>query len=287
MKTGILLDSLQLGLDEGLSFAAAAGADGVQFYASRGELTPWNSSPRDWQRFRQRYADLGLDLAALCGEFGGHGFERANEHEDRIRKTRELIDFALELGTRIVSMHIGVVPEDRNSEIYQNLRYALSGISEYAGNRGAILAIETGPEPAERLATFIEDCGTAGLGVNFDPANLVMVQGSNAAADFARLAPLVAHVHAKDGIRKKVCDARLIYDSFAEDDFATIDVNDFFDEVPLGAGAVNFPQLLGAMDKSGYTGFLTIEREAGNQRQKDVAEGIKFLKHHVRQLLPE
>jgi sugar phosphate isomerase/epimerase len=284
MKTGILLDSLQLGLYEGLSFAVAAGADGVQFYASRGELTPWNSSPRDMHLFRQRCADLGLELAALCGEFGGHGFERANEHEERIRKTRELIDFGLELGTRIVSMHIGVVPEDRNSEIYQNLRYALSTISEYAGKRGAVLAVETGPEPAERLAAFIVDCGTTGLGVNFDPANLVMVQGSNAATDFARLAPLVAHVHGKDGIRKKVCDARLIYDSFAEDDFATIDINEYFDELPLGSGAVNFPQLLAAMSDCGYTGFLTIEREAGNQRQTDVAAGIRFLKDQLRNL---
>lgn len=285
MKTGILLDSLQLGLYESLSFAAAAGADGVQFYASRGELTPWNSTPADWHLFKQKCADLGLQLAALCGEFGGHGFERASEHEVRIGKTRELIDFALELGTKVVSMHIGVVPEDKDSEIYQNLRVALSGLSHYAGSRGAALAVETGPEPAGRLAAFIEDCGAAGLGVNFDPANLVMVQGSNATADFATLAPLVAHVHAKDGIRKKICDARLIYDSFAEDNFATIDVNDYFDELPLGSGAVNFPQLLKVMDESAYTGFLTIEREAGNQRKKDVAEGIKFLKHHLGELV--
>lgn len=284
MKTGILLDSLHLGLYEGLSFAADTGAEGVQFYASRGELTPWNSSPADWSVFKQRCADLGLELAALCGEFGGHGFERANEHKVRIRKTQELIDFALELGTPVVSMHIGVVPEDRDSEIYLNLKYALSEISKFAGSRGAILAVETGPEPSDRLAAFIEDCGTAGLGVNFDPANLVMVQGSNAAADFARLVPLVAHVHAKDGIRKKICDARLIYDSFAEDDFATIDVNDYFDELPLGSGAVNFPELLEVMNESGYSGFLTIEREAGNQRKKDVAEGIKFLKHHLGKL---
>ena len=84
MKTGILLDSLHLGLYEGLSFAADTGAEGVQFYASRGELTPWNSSPADWSVFKQRCADLGLELAALCGEFGGHGFERANEHKVRI-----------------------------------------------------------------------------------------------------------------------------------------------------------------------------------------------------------
>ena len=284
MKTGILLDSLQLTLYEGLSFAAAAGADGVQFYASRGPLTPWNSSAEDRLTFKRRCDELGLELAALCGEFGGHGFERVNEHAARISKTRDLIDFGLELGTHVVSMHIGVVPEDRNSEIYLNLKSALSELSSYAGSRGAVLAVETGPEPAGRLAAFIEDCGAAGLGVNFDPANLVMVQGSNAAADFLKLAPLVAHVHAKDGIRKNVCDARLIYDSFAEDDFATIDVNDFFDELPLGSGVVNFPELLGAMKDYGYDGYLTIEREAGNQRQEDVAAGIRFLKDQLGKL---
>ncbi len=284
MKIGILLDSLQLGLEDSLAFAADVGADGFQFYASRGKLTPWNSTSQDRHDFKRRCADQGLEIASLCGDLGGHGFERSGELPVRIGKTREIFDFALELGTRVVTMHIGVVPENKDSEIYRNLKYSLSEISKYTANQGAILAVETGPEPAGRLSAFIEECGSAGLGVNFDPANLVMVQGSNAAADFKELAPLVAHAHAKDGIRKTVCDAKLIYDRFAEDDFTGIDMNDFFEELPLGLGAVNFPKLLETMNAAGYAGFLTIEREAGNQRLKDVAQGVGFLRQQLAKL---
>jgi L-ribulose-5-phosphate 3-epimerase len=278
MRLGIVLDSLQLGLGEALSRAAEMGADGVQFYASRGELTPWNSGPGTRREFSRRCASLGLEIAALCGDLGGHGFERAEEIPSRIRRTCDIIDLALELGTRIVSTHIGVIPEDRTDPTYLNLRRALSEISSFAEARGAVLAVETGPEPAERLARFIEDCGGSGLGVNFDPANLVMVQGSRADADFRLLSRLVVHVHAKDGIRKMACDARAIYAAFAEDDFSTIDANDFFEEAPLGKGAVGFPALIAEMRNSGYQGYLTVEREAGNERLKDVAEALRSLK---------
>ena len=278
MKIGVLLDSLRLELYQGLEWAAAHGAEGVQFYASRGSLTPWNSTPADRKNFSRACADLGLEIASLCGDLGGYGFERAEDNSRRIKQTREIVDFALELGTRIVSTHIGVVPEDRKDPIYINLKNALAELSRYAESRGAVLAIETGPEPADRLARFIEDCGGKGLGVNFDPANLVMVQGCGAAEAFRRLAPLAAQVHAKDGRQKKPCDPKAVYDAFAENDFSTVDVNDCFEELPLGTGDVGFPGLIGAMELAGYSGYVTIEREAGNDRLKDVAEGILFLR---------
>jgi L-ribulose-5-phosphate 3-epimerase len=281
MKIGILLDSLKLELDEAVSCAARLGAEGVQFYASRGPLTPWNNARGAGRAFAQRCASLGLEIAAICGDLGGHGFERAEENPARVRKTCEIIDFALELGTRIVSAHIGVIPADRTDPIYLNMKKALSEVSHFAERRGAVLAVEAGPEPAARLAGFIEDCGRNGLGVNFDPANLVMVQGSDPVADFAHLAPMVVHVHAKDGIRKRVCDAKKIYAAFAENDYSNIDVNDYFDELPLGKGAVDFSALIEEMRRAGYQGYLTIEREAGNERQKDIAEAMKILKANL------
>lgn len=277
MKIGVLLDSLRLELYQGLRWAADHGARGIQFYASRGPLAPWNSTAKDRKIFSRTCADLGLEIASLCGDLGGHGFEQADEHPQRIEKTRQIIDLALELGSSIVTTHIGVIPENPRNPTYENLGEAMTELSLYAQKNGAVLAIETGPEPAERLAAFIQSCGPQGLRVNFDPANLVMVQGCDTLDAFRYLAPLVVHVHAKDGRRKKPCDPKAVYDAFAENDFSTIDINDCFEELPLGAGDVNFPHLIDALKRFGYTGYLTIEREAGKDRLTDVAQGIRFL----------
>ncbi len=278
MKTGALLDSLRCGLHEALDFAVASGADGVQFYASRGELTPWNSSRDQRVVFVEGLKTLDLGLAALCGDLGGHGFERVEEHRERIRKTCEIIDFGLELGTTVVSTHIGVIPDDRDDPIYGALLAALSELGRFAEGRGATIAIETGPEPATRLARFIEECGSPGVGVNFDPANLLMVQGSDPVLDFRALAPFVVHVHAKDGLMKKPCDPKRLYDAFAEDDFSSIDANDYFDERPLGQGAVDFPALIRTMEELGYRGYLTVERESGDRRKEDIAGALSLLR---------
>jgi sugar phosphate isomerase/epimerase len=277
MKIGVLLDSLQLELYQGLRWAANHGARGIQFYASRGPLAPWNSTPEARRIFSRTCTDLDLEIASLCGDLGGYGFEREDENPQRIEKTRQIIDLALELGTPVVTTHIGVIPENPRDPIYENLWKALSELSRYAEKSGAVLAVETGPEPAERLGSFIQSCGPKGLGVNFDPANLVMVQGCDTIAAFRSLAPLVVQVHAKDGRRKKPCDPKTVYSAFAENDFSTIDINDYFEELPLGTGDVNFPDLINALELSGYTGYLTIEREAGKDRLTDVAEGIQFL----------
>lgn len=277
MKIGILLDSLQLELYQGLRWAADHGAQGIQFYASRGPLTPWNSTPEARKIFSRTCFDLGLEIASLCGDLGGYGFERADENPRRVERTRQIIDLALELGSSIVTTHIGVIPEDPRDPLYENLWRSLSELSQYAEKSGAVLAIETGPEPPERLASFVQSCGPKGLGVNFDPANLVMVQGCDATEAFRSLASLVVQVHAKDGQRKKPCDPKAVYSAFAENDFSSININDYFEELPLGTGNVNFPNLIAALELSGYTGYLTIEREAGKDRLSDVAQGIRFL----------
>ena len=52
---------------------------------------------------------------------------------------------------------------------------------------------------------------------------------------------------------------------------------EYFKEVPLGEGNVNFPEYLKALNSIGYNGFLTIEREVGNDPEKDIRSAINFL----------
>jgi len=49
-------------------------------------------------------------------------------------------------------------------------------------------------------------------------------------------------------------------------------------EVPLGEGDVNFPHYLHALRETGFNGYLTIERECGDDPVADIAAAIAFLK---------
>jgi sugar phosphate isomerase/epimerase len=158
------------------------------------------------------------------------------------------------------------------------MQEALQEICRYAQKAGVYIAIETGPEKSELLKRFIEETGEANLKVNFDPANLIMVQGENPTEAVFNLKDYIVYTHAKDGRMLTKYDPVLIYNAFAENNPDNINFDDYFVELPLGSGDVNFTDYLKALEEIGYSGYLTIEREAGSDRIKDITEGVDFLK---------
>lgn len=154
MKIGAMAESFQLGLEGGLKAAAELGADGVQIYATQGEMHPDKLKGPARSALRRRIEDLGLELAALCGDFGGHGFQLAAENPKRIEDSRKVLDLALELGCRVVTTHIGVVPAKADHPRYVIMAKACEKLGRHAAETGVAFAIETGPEPARYCAPF-------------------------------------------------------------------------------------------------------------------------------------
>ena len=56
----------------------------------------------------------------------------------------------------------------------------------------------------------------------------------------------------------------------------------FYEEVPLGEGSVPFKRYLQALEEIGYTGFLTIERECGDNPAADIKTAVDYLKNLTR-----
>ena len=264
-KIGVIGDCFRLGPVEGVRKAAELGADGVQVWAVGGELAPENMSPAARGDFRKLCADLGLGISALCGDLGGHGFELADENAAKVVRSKMIVDLAVDLGTKVVTTHIGVVPEDRDDPKYAAMLAACRELGEYAKAAGATFAIETGPEPAGRLRRFLDDVDSAGVGVNLDPANLVMVLDDDPVAAVHTLADFIVHTHAKDGVQLKPCDPVAVYGAFATGGVEGLDIGELFREVPLGEGDVDWDAYLAALVEVGYSGFLTVEREVGEE----------------------
>lgn len=273
---GVIIDSFRTDIPTAVKKAAEVGAQGIQVYATRGEMAPENMNATKITEFKKLVADNGLVISALCGDLGGGGFCFADRNPEKIEKSKRIIDLAKELDTNVVTTHIGVVPTDKNVDRYKVMQEACFELSRYADSIGAHFAIETGPETSAVLKEFLDSLGSTGVGVNLDPANLVMVTGDDPAKAVYNLQKYIVHTHAKDGKQIFFKDPEIVY-GLKKDVIIT---EDSFVEVPLGEGSVNWTEYLAALEDIGYKGFLTIEREVGDDPAKDISKAVEFLKSH-------
>ncbi|AEE97231.1 sugar phosphate isomerase/epimerase family protein [Mahella australiensis] len=277
-RIGVMVDSFRLGVREGIKKAREVGAAAIQIYAVSGEMAPENLSLSARHELLNYIKDNGLKVSALCGDMGGHGFAVKEDNPARIERSKRIMDLARDLETDVVTTHIGVVPSDPNHDRYKILQEACEQLGEYGDQVGAYFAIETGPEKTETLKRFLDSLHSRGVRVNYDPANLVMVTGDDPVGGVYNLKDYIVHTHAKDGIMKKKTDPEIIYGFFADGGIEDFRIGDYFEEMPLGQGAVDFPAYVKALDEVGYKGFFTIEREAGADPEADIRQAVEFLK---------
>jgi len=271
-KLGIITDSFRLPVREGIKKAKELNADGVQIHAVRGSMMPSAMDRNTRLDFRKFCEDIDIEISALCGDLGG-GFINPYENPEKIELSKQIVDLAVDLGTGIVTTHVGVIPADKASKRYEVLQSACRTLGKYAASKGVVFAIETGPEKAEILKAFLDDLSEEGIGVNLDPANLVMVAGDNPVEAVCTLKDYIVHTHAKDGIKLVAdFDPEIVYHPVSG-----IDAGKLFKEVPLGQGNVNFPDYLRALKDVGYRGYLTIEREVGDTPEHDIRTAVDFL----------
>lgn len=280
-RIGVIIDSFKKGFHEGVLSARLVGAAGIQVYAVDGEMDVKNLTDEIIREKMHFINDNGLEVSAICGDLGGHGFEIASDNPYKIEHSKRIMDLALKMGTPVVTTHIGVIPEDAASEGYLVLQDSCCKMGKYATEAGGIFAIETGPETSAVLRRFLDSLSVRGVGVNLDPANLVMVTGDDPVQAVNTLKPYIVHTHAKDGRRLRKSDPREIYGFFADGGIEDFRIWEYFEETPLGKGDVDFPKYLDALKSIGYSGYLTIEREVGDDPETDIRSAVDFLKNLI------
>jgi len=281
MKLGVITDCFKRPLEDSLRLASQLGFSGVQIYATTGEFSPETLTAQRKQEIKALLAASNLEISALCGDMGGHGYEIEADNPARIEKTKAIIDLAVEFGTAVITTHIGVIPDDRDHPRYQAMLEALNACGSYAAQKGVTLAIETGPETAPTLKMFLDDT-TGGVGVNLDPANFVMVTGQDPVEAVKLLGKYIVHTHVKDGKLLKKTDPKIIYDCFAEGGIEALNIAEYFIETPRGEGDVDFSKYIAALQEAGFDGYLTIERETGADPAADIVIARDMIKSILR-----
>ena len=282
MKIGVIIDSFRKDFRSSIEAAREVGADGVQIGAKflvgkEDELAGHSSGPEivPISEAKKILDANGVKPSAICGDFGCAMYYT----QDRalIDTEKRLLEMALELGTNIVTTHIGVVPDTTDCVQYEAMHAVCYELAEYAKKLGGHFAVETGPERSELLKEFLDSLGSDGVAVNLDPANLVMCAGDDPVNAVKNLKDYIGHTHAKDGVQLKPFNTKTFYSPRYYGLPRMKDYNEYFKEVPLGEGNVKFDTYLAALREIGYDGYLTIERECGATPARDIAEAVKFL----------
>lgn len=179
--------------------------------------------------------------------------------KSRIQNLKQGSDFAKKIGVTDVATHMGFLPENCKTDEYSAVIEAIKEVALYMKQNGQNLLFETGQETPITLKRTIQTVGTGNLGINLDPANLLLYGKANPCDAVDIFGEYVKNVHAKDG-------------EYPTDPFK------LGEEKRIGDGRVNFPLLIKKLKEKGYDGPLTIEREiSGEQQQKDIIYAKKFL----------
>jgi sugar phosphate isomerase/epimerase len=258
IKLGVCLESLGLPLRRGLLEAERLGLAGVQVDA-RGDLSPQALSQTGRREFRHLLRAHNLELSALGCPLR-HGLDVAENLEARMEHVKQIMSLSFDLGPGLVVVQAGHVHEKFKDPRYPLLCESLLALGRHGDRVGAVLALETGLESGEVLRAILDRMDTGGLGVNFDPANLLM-HGIDVNESLRALRDRVKQIHAKDARAGKTSRAA--------------------QEVPLGHGDIDWMDFLSVLEEIEYGGYLTIEREVGENRLADVAAGVAFLRRFV------
>ena len=276
-----MVESFRMGFKNSVEKAASLGIEGIQAYATGGELGVDDITDAKLKEALDIVKSNGLVFSAICGDFG-HGFMNPEQNKIYVEKSKRVLDLAKKLECNIVTTHIGTVPAEEN-ETKEIMRKACRELAEYADSVGSAFAVETGPEPGKVLGEFLDSLGAGGVRVNFDPANLVMCVDDRPENALKYLGKYVVHTHAKDGIMlKKKIEEKINIGEEAKEHQALADMGMKYLELPLGEGDVNFDVYLPTLAATGFNGFLTIEREVGDNPEKDIALAVEFLKEKIK-----
>ena len=229
----------------------------------------------------REHPDIWSDLPALCKENGieivSGMFTCVGEDYstlERIKKTggivpdetweqnknniKKSIEIASKLNLKLVTFHAGFIPHNKNDASFKKLLNRLREVANLFAEASIELGLETGQETAQTLKELLQTLDCKNVVVNFDPANMILYDKGDPVEALQVLYPYIRQCHLKDAKRTKTA-------------------GEWGEEVPLGTGEVDWEKFLKFLKKKGFSGNLCIEREAGNQRLKDIKIAYNYI----------
>jgi len=187
------------------------------------------------------------------------GFIAPQYRSERLKLAKTYSDMVHDMGVKSITSHVGFIPDDEKDPLYRSFIPVMREFTEYCAKNAQMFCFETGQELPSTLKRTILDLGTENIGINLDPANLILYGMANPVDAVEIFGEYVRGFHAKDGLWPNR-DKYLGH------------------ETPLGEGRVRFDLILPRLKAKGFCGPVTIEREiSGEQQISDIKKAIAIL----------
>lgn len=224
---------------------------------------------------RKASADYGVAIAAIWAGYSERvcwnfvegpvtmGLIPASTRKKRVEDLKKGADFAVKTGAPAIITHCGFIPENMTDYMYGPVCDAIYEVAEYCRERGIGFWFETGQETPVVLLRTIQKVGLDNLGINLDPANLIMYGKGSPCDGIEVFGKYVRNLHVKDGI-------------------PPVDGNSLGKEVKAGTGAVHFERLIPRLKEMGFDGDFIIEREIqeGEEQNRDINEAAELVRRY-------
>ena len=273
-----IFTSVGTGLGLPLETAVELGITTIHLHAPTAE----GRSQEQAEQLVRKLADSKISVSCLFAGFEGEsyadiptaattvGLVNPETRAERIVELKSISDFGKLLKVPSVGLHIGFVPHDTESTDYQEVVKVLQDACDHCASNDQTLHLETGQETAEALVKFLQDVDRSNLGVNFDPANMILYGIGEPLPALEMLGPYIRSVHCKDG-------------RWSDQPGKT-----WGEEVPLGEGDVDMAAYLKTLKKIGFEGPLTIEREIPEEPERqrsEIGQAVQLLNTLKQQIL--
>jgi L-ribulose-5-phosphate 3-epimerase len=233
-------------------------------------LDPIRENPAVWGNFSDLAKAHGLTM--VSGMFGTVGEDYTTMEtirrtggvtpdstwEQNWKNIQATADLAAKMGLKLVTFHAGFLPHEESDPDFKKLLDRITRIADLFESRGLDLGFETGQEEGKTLRIFLEKLNRKNVGVNFDPANMILYGMGNPIEALRALAPWLKQCHIKDANKTKVPGT-------------------WGEEVAVGTGQVNWPEFFRTLKELNFGGWGCIEREAGIKRVEDIKTARKMV----------
>lgn len=160
-----------------------------------------------------------------------------------------------ELGCGFMSTHAGFLNVS-DPVAFKKYVERVTWMRDECAKYGVTLILESGQETADDLSIFMKK--VPGIGINFDPANMILYAKGRPLEAVKKLYPWIRQVHVKDAVKTKVPGT-------------------WGREMPWGAGEVGGKAFLAELEAMGYKGNYVIEREGGKNRVGEIGQAYRAL----------
>ena len=236
-------------------------------------LDPLHENPGAWQNFEDLFEKnnmmvisgmlrcLGEDYSTLETIKRTGGIAPDETWPGNLENFRAGAVLAARLNLRLVSFHAGFLPH-KGEKGFNTMIFRLNALADLFDEYGIVLGLETGQETAEELADLLGELNRKNVGVNFDPANMILYNKGDPVRALRILNPWLKQIHIKDATYTQTPGT-------------------WGDEVAVGDGDVDWEAFFEESRRLNYTGDFAIEREAGTQRAADIRTGLEYISKYL------